>query len=82
MVSLIPEQTFFPVYLFYSLQRMGFIFRPDHDDVLGIIASLVVSLTDFCPMIIGKGPAETVDPGSGMSSVDIIRHNWKPHFLL
>ncbi len=82
MVSLIPEQTFFLPYLSYSLQRMSSIFRIDHDDVLGIVASLVVSRTNFCPMVIGKGPTETVDPGIGMNSIDIIRHYWTSLFVV
>jgi hypothetical protein len=82
MVSLISEQTSFPAYLSYFLQRMGFIFRIDHDDVVAIVAPLIVALTNFCNLIIGKRPAEAVDPGIGMNSVDIVGHDWTPHFLL
>ncbi len=56
-------QTFFPAYLVYFLHRMDLIFRINHQDkmiALGINASLVFSLANFCPMIIGKGPVETV----------------------
>ncbi len=64
MVPLTLDQTFFPAYLVYFLHRMGLIFRINHHDqmiALGIHASLVIPLANFCPMIIGKGPAETVD---------------------
>ena len=77
-------ESFFPAYLFYSLKRMGFVFCINHHNemiVLGINASLVISLANFCPMIIGKGPAETVYSRTGMNDVDIIRHSC-PSFLL
>jgi hypothetical protein len=57
-------QAFFQAYLFYPVQSMGFVFRINHHNqmiVLGINAFLVISLANFCPLIIGKGSAETVD---------------------
>jgi hypothetical protein len=63
MVSLLCGQASFPAYLSDPVQSMGMVFRINHHNnmiVLGINASLVISLADFFPMIIGKGTAKTI----------------------
>jgi hypothetical protein len=64
MVPLPCGQAFFPTNLSYPVPSMGIVFRINHHHkmiVLGINASLVIPLANFCPMIIGKGSAKAID---------------------